>query len=171
MRKKYNLRTIVSKRSYSTEEIAKLLDVHIQTVRTWHKEGMQPIEESSSPYLFLGSDIHVFLAKELSKQKVKLSENEFYCLRCHKAVLPTKTFVIDRGVTIGRGKESIFIVGSCPICGLEVRRFATKEQHKVHNNQQKLIEKDSYRSIQNISKVALKSQISLFEPDGGDKDY
>jgi len=128
MRKRYKLRKIVSKRAYTTEEIAELLDVHVQTVRAWRKEGLQPIEKNASPYLFLGHEVRAFLAKELSSQKTKLSENEIYCLRCNKAVIPATTSIIERGVTIGKGKQSIFITGRCPTCDLELRRFATKPQ-------------------------------------------
>ncbi|MFH1544102.1 MAG: helix-turn-helix domain-containing protein [Patescibacteria group bacterium] len=172
MRRKYNLRKIVSKRSYTTEEIAELFKVHVQTVRTWRKDGMQPIEQSSSPYLFFGSAVRAFLVKELNKKKVKLSENEFYCIRCNKAVTPTSTSMIDRNITIGKDKQSIFLVGTCPDCGLEVRRFAIKEQQQsVQNNKPKENKKHLEKIQKEEPKTTLKKQMSLFETDGREKDY
>jgi len=162
MRKKYNLRKIVSKRCYTTEEIAGLLNVHVQTVRTWRKDGMQPIEGSTSPYLFLGSVVKAFLAKELSRQKVKLSDGEFYCLRCNKAVKPTTTRIIDRKVTIGKGKQSIFFAGNCPNCDLELRRFATKDQVKTTNTNKK-VEVNQPKKLEPKQKIDVeKGQMSLF---------
>lgn len=162
MRKKYNLRKIVSKRCYTTEEIAELFGIHVQTVRTWRKEGMQPIEESTSPYLFLGSAVKAFLAKELSRQKVKLSDGEFYCLRCNKGVKPATTRIIDRKVTIGKDKQSIFFAGKCPNCNLELRRFATNEQVKTKSTN-KQVEVNQHKTVETKKKVEVeKGQMSLF---------
>lgn len=174
MRRKYNLRKIVSKRCYTTEEIAELFEVHVQTVRAWRKDGMQPIEKTTSPYLFLGSAVRAFLAKELSNQKVKLSENEFYCLRCNKAVTPSTTSIIDRNITIGRGKQSIFLTGTCPKCETPLRRFATKEQLEKQSAQRtepKEAKRKPEKQPQEERKTTLKGQMSLFETDGTEKDY
>lgn len=172
MRRKYNLRKIVSKRCYTTEEIAELFEVHVQTVRVWRKDGMQPIEKTTSPYLFLGSNIRAFLAKELSKQRTKLSEGEFYCLRCNKAVTPSTTSIIDRNITIGKGKQSIFLVGKCPNCNLDLRRFATKEQQQsVQETEPREVTKKPEKQRQEETKTKLKGQMSLFETDGREKDY
>lgn len=163
MRKRYKLRKIVSKRAYTTEEIAQLLDVHVQTVRAWRKDGLQPIENNSSPYLFLGNEVRAFLAKELSKQKRKLSENEFYCLRCDSAVTPKKTYIIDRGITIGKNKQSIFFAGRCPTCDLELRRFATKEQVDASTVKSEPIAKQPKLQSKQPVKDKRKGQMSLFE--------
>lgn len=174
MRRKYNLRKIVSKRCYTTEEIAELFEVHVQTVRSWRKDGMQPIEKTTSPYLFLGSEVRAFLAKELSNQKTKLSDGEFYCLRCNKAVKPSTTSIIDRNITIGKGKQSIFLTGSCPNCDTQLRRFATKEQLKkqpVQKTEPKQVITKPEKQQQEENKTTLKGQMSLFETDSRERDY
>lgn len=159
MKRKHNLRKIISKRSYSTEEIAELLGVHIQTVRTWRKEGLNPIEAKSSPFLFLGSEIRQFLSNEIKKQRVKLLEGEFYCLRCRKAVKPKTTSIIDRNIIIGKGKQSVFIEGVCPVCKLRLRRFSTLSNLKKEK-----------KDVVEISKPTqqLKGQMNLFESNGED---
>lgn len=170
MRRKYNLRKIVSKRCYTTEEIAELFQIHVQTVRTWRKEGLQSIENTSYPYLFLGSDIRSFLKEEMDNRRVKLAENELYCLHCNKAVIPQETKIIDRNVTIGKGKQSVFIIGNCPDCGLEVRRFATKEQlRKSRLRLQKETEMPQIETNPRFTDMR-KEQISLFETDDEEKD-
>ncbi len=162
MRKRYKLRKIVSKRAYTTEEIAQLLDVHVQTVRAWRKEGLQPIEKNSSPYLFLGNEVRAFLAKELRSQKTKLSENEIYCLQCNKAVMPVSTSIIDRGITIGKDKKSIFITGRCPVCGLELRRFATKPHIDASGVRNEPLTKQPKLQDKQKIKDTTKEQMSLF---------
>ena len=152
MKRKHNLRKITSRRTYSTEEIAEVLGVHIQTIRTWRKEGLLPIENCSSPYLFLGSDIKDFLSKEMNKQKVKLAQNELYCLKCKKAVIPQNRQIIDRNILIGKDVSSIFLAGNCPHCGMRLRRFSSAKYKVVPVVERKL--------------APSKPQMSLFEPSG-----
>lgn len=161
MAKKYNLRKIVSKRSYTTEEAAELLGIHTQTVRVWHKAGMQAIDETSSPFLFLGSDIKNFLAAKLARKKVKLLPNEFYCLKCRVGVIPKKVYIVDRGVTIGANKQSIFVIGHCPECNLEVRKFGTKEQKNQSINKLKKTRKVVEGNQEDKYKDEQKDQMSL----------
>jgi len=162
MKRKYNLRKIVSKRSYSTEEIAELLGVHIQTIRIWRKEGLKPIEEHSSPFLFLGSDIRQFLAEQIKSQKVKLGADELYCLRCRKAVKPENLGIVDRNIVIGKGKKSTFITGTCPTCKLRLRRFSTLSEIKNESVETKSEPK---------APTQLKGQMGLFETNGEDGHY
>jgi len=123
--RRHNLRKITGRRCYSTEEIADLFNIHIQTVRAWRKQGMKPIEATTSPFLFLGSAIRDFLSQELTKQKTKLKSDECYCLRCKKGVRPINPSTLNRNIGIGKNKQSVFILGSCPVCGLKLRRFSS----------------------------------------------
>jgi len=123
MAKKYNLQRISNKRSYSTEELAFALKVHVQTIRTWKKQGMKSIDGNSYPYLYFGYDIKDFLKKLTNKTKRKMLDNEMYCLKCRKPVIPSKTQIKDRNILIGNGKKSTIIHGLCPKCGSQVRRF------------------------------------------------
>lgn len=156
MAKKYDTRKIISKRSYSTEEIATALGVHVQTVRSWRKQGMKPIEASTSPFLYIGSEIRAFLQRIQDKKKVKLKDDELYCVSCRKGVTPKQILTKDRNITIGKGKKSIFLYGTCPECGKEARRFATKEQIE---NKPKVETSPKLPKAKNVQK----GQMSLFD--------
>jgi MerR HTH family regulatory protein len=53
-------RRIKIHRTYTVEEIARVLDVHKHTVRRWEKVGLLAIDDHR-PKLFRGPDVHVFL--------------------------------------------------------------------------------------------------------------
>lgn len=125
MKRKYNLRKIKTKRSYTSEELAETLKVHVQTVHDWKRNGLLPLEEKTSPHLFLGTEIKKFLTKFASKHKVSLKDGEFYCLSCKKAVKPTNFESIRRGITIGNNRESLILKADCPTCLRVVYRFSS----------------------------------------------
>lgn len=160
MKRRHNLRKIVNKRCYSTEEIAELLNVHIQTVRAWRKQGLNPIEAASSPFLFLGNDIREFLAIELSKQRTKLQPGECYCLRCRKGVKPANPGILDRNIGIGKDKQSVFEIGTCPECGLKLRKFSTLKKEVELSKPEQKIEQPKQQVVPE------KGQLSLFQFNG-----
>lgn len=130
MRRKYNLRKIITKRSYTPEELAETLGVHLQTIRDWRRAGMQPLPETKSPYLFLGSAIKVFLTQEKEKHSAKLDRGEFYCFSCRKGVKPqTETIEIkEREQKLGNGNQAIYLQSRCPICSTKIVRFSSNAE-------------------------------------------
>lgn len=125
MAKKYTIRIIKKKRSYSYTEIAELFKVHVRTVQTWRKEGLK-IMEDSQPHLVMGVDLAIFLRKQYSKRKIVLKSNEFFCFACRKAVIPLQIKNIDNG-KVGISKYSIRLEGICPNCECKVNRFESSE--------------------------------------------
>jgi len=166
MKRKYNLRKLGNKRSYTIKEISELLNVHTQTIRAWRKEGLKPIEESLSPYLFLGSEVRTFLKNEFAKQKVPLKPNEIYCFKCRKAVIPINPQIIDRKIKLGNGNSSAFIAGNCPECNRELRRFTSLEKQAVIKQEVNQEQKQSIEPIPNKKGKALVGQMSLFSSNG-----
>lgn len=126
MKKNYNIRKIKAKRSYTAEELAEVLNVHIQTVREWKRSGLNPLESNTSPHLFMGDTVKNFLKQKSQSRKTKLKVSEFYCLKCKGAVTPETVAKVDRGITLGKGKRSIVLQGFCPVCGTGVNKFATE---------------------------------------------
>jgi hypothetical protein len=159
MRKKRikNIRLIIARRSYSTSEIATLLEVHPRTIQMWHKEGMIPIEENTKPFLFMGYEIKRFLSDRRSARRVRLKGDEFFCPRCKVArkSAPRKIKIINTGKKIGRGDVSVLIKGICIVCGCKLNRFSTKNRSKtlstVQNGKQRrrILEGDLFIPLNN----------------------
>ncbi len=131
MAKTYNLRRIRGKRSYSFKELADLLGVHVRTVQAWYKDGMPIIEGSQYPYLALGSDAKAYLKDLQSKRQLKLQSGECYCVACHKAVTPSDVEIRSNNRKMGEGKESISLIGKCPLCQNKVTCFDSRELSKT----------------------------------------
>lgn len=125
MKKKYNLRKLNKHKSYDSSELQEILGVHPQTVKTWKKEGLKPINGGCSPFLYSGEELVEFLYKRTESQKVKLKEGEIYCLKCKKAVKPSDIEVVRRGIILGSGNESTILKSNCPICDSRIQKFSS----------------------------------------------
>ncbi len=132
MRRKYDLRKIVTKRSYDASELAETLGVHLQTIRQWHRDGLKALPDTKSPYLFLGSEVKVFLKAEAEKHKTPLRDGEFYCLSCRKGVKPDpQTIEIkERKQKLGNGAQAIYLKSKCPECSRTVMLFSSRAKLK-----------------------------------------
>lgn len=124
MKKRYRLNRIRAKRSYTVKETAGLLVVHIRTVQSWIKGGLRVLN-GSWPFLIMGHELKSFLAVETQKQKSPLGADEFYCVRCRKAVKTSVVETIPTNKTMGRDKLAVILKGFCALCGGKVNRFST----------------------------------------------
>ena len=79
--KRLNARRVKLHRSYSVEEAARLLRVHKNTVRTWIKTGLQPIDERR-PTLILGRELARFLHDRRQRGRKRCQPGQLYCVRC-----------------------------------------------------------------------------------------
>ncbi len=84
---RYNLSKIRAKTAYSTQEIAQLLKVNKKTILRWFKEGLVLLDAQQTPRLVMGDDLKAFIKAKRETVQIKLNWNEFYCLRCRKAVV------------------------------------------------------------------------------------
>jgi hypothetical protein len=75
MSRRYRIRSIRARRSYTLSEIAILLAAHVQTVRGWVKAGL-PALEGSRPALIMGYELIKFLGAKQEKRRVPLAEGE-----------------------------------------------------------------------------------------------
>lgn len=141
MKRKYNLRLITTRRSYSTLEIAKLLNTHPQTIRSWRQHGLTPIDETSHSPLFLGSEVKRFLAEEQQRRRVKLGPYEYYCFKCKCAVQAVNESYRETGNLIGHNRQSIIHIGYCSKCGKSLRKFG------IINNQLLIGQKEINREL------------------------
>jgi len=79
--RRFNPRRVKVHRSYTLEEVSKLLRVHKNTVRDWLKEGLPRID-GRRPILILGRELAGFLHARRERRRRRCRGDEFYCFRC-----------------------------------------------------------------------------------------
>jgi hypothetical protein len=82
-----NARLVKIHRTYTVEEIARVLGVHKHTVRRWEKDGLRSIDDHR-PKLFRGLDVRRFLAERREKAKRPMRPGQMFCFKCRTARLP-----------------------------------------------------------------------------------
>ena len=104
-------------RNYTTEEIAKLFDVHKNTVGNWIKQGL-PVCGRKRPFLITGRDLRIFLETKRIKNKQTCGADEIYCMRCRAPKKPAAGLIEYKAVTDTLGN----LVALCPDCASIMNR-------------------------------------------------
>lgn len=132
MTRNYNTSGIKQNYSYLLCEISKLFGVHVRTVRSWIKDGLDVVE-GVFPYLVNGRILKDFLSNKQKKRKHKLSDNEIFCVKCRGGVAPLNNSVtlIYSGKTVGKGIKDFIIQGVCPICSTKINRFSNENKLNI----------------------------------------
>src|SRR5262249_62112111 len=76
-----NPRLVKIHRNYSVEDIARLFDVHKNTVRSWLKQGLATIDDRR-PTLILGRELLRFLQERRQQAKQSCGPGRIYCIEC-----------------------------------------------------------------------------------------
>ncbi len=142
MAKKIKYQLIKAGRTYTVKEIASVLNCHERTVQVWIQQGLEVIDRSSKPYLVSGLEAKQFLRNRSQKLKVKLKNEEFYCLKCHAAreSQPEALQLEYTGKLLGNGQRQIKIAGLCSICSSVINRFSSEREIKKLYKLEKLRE-------------------------------
>ncbi|TAJ24768.1 MAG: DNA-binding protein [Nitrospirae bacterium] len=74
-------------RPYDVADIAKLFEVHRNTVRSWLKQGLRAIERVW-PTLVLGAELRRFLTEKQGRRKRRLQDGQMYCMPCREPRSP-----------------------------------------------------------------------------------
>jgi len=123
----YRINLITARRSYSIGEISSLLGVDRKTCGRWIKYGdLEIVEENTNPILVIGADLINFIKKKREKRRVTIKENEFYCMKCHKAVRAKigSEQIIKTGKMIGKdNREQLKKIGVCENCNTPLNKF------------------------------------------------
>jgi len=113
-----NYRRVKIHRSYTVEEIACLLNLHKNSVRTWVKAGL-PTCDDQRPVLILGSELAAYLQARRKKNKRPCKLGEFYCVRCRLPRVPAGGMVDYKLESETNGRlEAI-----CPVCDCIMNRW------------------------------------------------
>ena len=96
-------------RNYSVDEVARLLSVHKNTVRTWLRDGLQAID-NQRPSLIQGQELRRFLTDRRQRTKQVCGPGRIYCLPCRAPKVPAGKIAdcIQTG--------DITLQGICPDC-------------------------------------------------------
>jgi hypothetical protein len=69
--------------TYDVQQAAKLLDVHVNTVRRWLKDGLDTID-STRPILIHGATLKAYLRDRSAKRRKTCGPGEFFCFGCRE---------------------------------------------------------------------------------------
>jgi hypothetical protein len=105
-------------RSYTVEEVARLFEVHKNTVRNWIKAGL-PVCDDRRPTLILGEHLRDFLRGRRQARKRRCRDDELYCLRCRAPMRPAGDMVDYEPVSALTGR----LIAICPTCSQMMNRY------------------------------------------------
>ena len=109
---KLNTRRVKSNATYSTQEVADLLEVHPRTVQGWYSEGLPRIDDRR-PFLVLGANLIEFMRLRKSRNRKKCADNELYCCRCRVPRLSRNGFVTYQVLN----SKTMIVRCLCSVCG------------------------------------------------------
>jgi hypothetical protein len=112
-----NHRRVKIHRSYTVEEIARMLSAHKNTVRAWVKAGLPTCDEKR-PMLILGQHLASFLQSRRARYKQTCRPGEIYCVRCRGPKAPAGEMADYVPLTKIIGN----LVAICPDCSSIMNR-------------------------------------------------
>ena len=112
-----NHRLVKIHRSYTVEEVARVLGKHKNTVRNWVKDGLATIDDKR-PMLILGRDLVEFIKLRRVKNKQSCKPGQLYCVRCRIPKFPAGDIADYEPVTEKFGN----LIAICPDCDTIMNR-------------------------------------------------
>jgi hypothetical protein len=99
------------------EEVSRLFAVHKNTVRTWLRQGLKPLDDQR-PTLVQGAELCRFLTDRRARTKQACGPGRIYCLPCRAPKVPAGRMAdcIKAGDTTGS------LQGICPDCNRMIYR-------------------------------------------------
>ena len=115
--KRLNPRRVKIHRSYTVEEVARLFNVHKNTVREWLKAGLPKID-GRRPILILGRQLASFLHARRERRRQHCGAGELYCFRCRAPKGASSRTAEYLPLTPGSGN----LKATCADCGTRMYR-------------------------------------------------
>jgi len=131
-------RRIKGKYSYTTEEAARALNVHRNTVRNWVRSGALLAMTGWRPHPTLGPLLVEFLKRRRLAQNRKCGLGELYCLKCRAPRKPLADLIEHRPMTSGRTTDCGYLLDlrkvDAPLCREpEFRGVAPRGGHSLRH--------------------------------------
>lgn len=118
-----NMNRIYRRVTYTTKEIAVLLEVHSRTVQEWYKAGLERIDDGR-PFLVLGEALLEFLSHRIVKRRQECGPGQVMCFRCRQPVAPVPESLRVRRKNV----KTALISAVCAQCGAKVNRASSSER-------------------------------------------
>ena len=112
-----NPRLVKIHRSYTVEEVARILRKHKNTVRSWIKHGLRPID-GRRPTLIHGLELVSFLQNRRISGKQPCPPGYLYCLKCRSPKQPAAGMADYLPISDTSGN----LRALCPDCGKFMHR-------------------------------------------------
>ena len=119
----YNTRLVRRAYSYSINEICELFGIHSNTVRSWIRGGLEPID-GNRPTLIHGSILTAFLKERQSSRKRACRPGEFYCCSCRSPQRPWERLV---GVEI-LTPDRLLLKAVCGQCASRMNQLGSRSK-------------------------------------------
>ncbi len=104
-------------RTYTVEDLSRLLKVHKNTVRNWLRQGLEAID-GERPILIRGEALRRFLDKKRARSKQTCGPGRIYCVACRAPKMPAGN-IAD---CIQRGERIATLQAICPDCDRMIYR-------------------------------------------------
>jgi hypothetical protein len=111
-RRKINPRLIKTRRSYTVEKLAQLLGCHKNSVRSWLRQGLEPLD-TKRPLMIHGSAARKFLEAKRRSKKRRCRPDELYCFRCQTP----RALADRRAIYSAKPGQAALLNGRCAECG------------------------------------------------------
>ncbi|MGA3085898.1 MAG: helix-turn-helix domain-containing protein [Thermodesulfobacteriota bacterium] len=149
-----NHRLVTIHRSYTIEEIAKLLGIHKNTVRHWVKDGLTSIDDKR-PMLILGHVLVAFLQARRVKNKQTCKLGELYCVRCRAPKSPDGDIAEYSPITEKFGN----LIAICPDCNSLMNRHVSMAQIREFCGKMDIIFPEALRRLIESTKPSVNSDL------------
>ena len=104
-------------RSYSVEDVSRLFGIHKNTVRSWLKQGLEPIDDRR-PTFILGRELRRFLTERRKRNRQTCGPGRLFCLPCRAPKAPAGSMVDCVPISDTAGN----LCGICPDCNRLIYR-------------------------------------------------
>ncbi len=121
-RTRFNPRLAKVNRSYTVEEIARLFDVHRNTVWNWIKGGLPTVDEGK-PALVQGAILRAFLEGRRKAAKRPCPPGTLYCFKCREHRPPA----LGMAEFIARETGAGNLTALCAACETVMNRRARED--------------------------------------------
>ncbi len=147
-------------RTYTVDDLSRLLKIHKNTVRNWLREGLEPIDRQR-PTLVRGEAVRRFLNDRRARSKQTCGPGRIYCVACRAAKVPAGNIA----ECVATGDTAGTLQGICPDCNRMIyRRVNPQKLAAVCGN----LEVTVTQALQRIEEMA-KPNVNCDSKGGSDR--